>query len=72
MREGHAREYDFYRKIMEWLEAPKVCPRRACRRASKCTVEWVPCFEAAMPFLQEHVLPGLRAAILARRGNPDA
>jgi len=72
LREHEAHRLSLHRRIMEWLETPKVCPRRACRRAGKCTSPTVVCYEAALPWLQEHILPDLRAAILARRGRGDA
>jgi len=71
-REREAIRLDVHRKIMEWLEVPRICRRKGCRRAGKCTSPTVACFDEALPWLQQHILPDLRAAILARRGNPDA
>ena len=65
--EAHRRV--FHRKIMDWLETAKCCPRKPCRRAGACRSATVACFEEHLPYLRRHVFPGLRKAIMERKSG---
>lgn len=56
------------RSIMDWIEAPKYCRRKDCRRAASCRAYRVDCAFQHLDLLQEHVFPVLHKGVRARGG----
>ena len=68
-RDDEARLVAIRRRLMEVLGVPKVCARKACRRANACRGPGPECYEVARPILQRHLFPGLRKALKARESG---
>jgi len=61
---------DFYRKLVNFYEVHKYCPRGACRRARTCASPEVACFHEAEELFREHVFPRLKELLAQDRRTP--
>ncbi len=61
---------DFFRRLVNFYEVHKYCPRGACRRARTCASPEVACFHEAEPLFRELVFPQLKDIIAREKNQP--
>ena len=62
---------DFNRWLVDNYDLHEACPLDRCRRARRCAGRELMCYDAALPFLRQHVFPELRAALNERAVEAD-